>query len=317
MKKLIVFLVTFAFYNSVFSQQDPQYTQYMYNQNVVNPAYATNSIGVINLGAMHRSQWASAIGAPKTYTFFVHTPISKKIQLGLSVITDNIGEGVLKENNIYADFAYVLQVGQNQKLSLGLKAGFTSFTTNFSDFKFPDDDPLSGILTNDTAFNNQNNILPNFGVGAFYFSNNYYIGLSAPNLLKTKQIEEKKGVSTLGAEEIHFFLTSGYVYKINTNFKLKPSFMTKVVKGAPIVLDASLNILFNNRFELGTSYRIKDSFSGMFNIRATSNLKIGYAYDYTTSNLGNFNSGSHEIMVLLDFDTIGIKKGYDKSPRFF
>lgn len=311
MKKLIP-LIIFAFHFFAFSQQDPQYTQYMYNQSIINPAYASNDLDVINLGAMNRSQWISTVGAPKTYTFFVHAPLSEKIQVGLSFITDNIGDGILRENNVYADFAYVLQVGESQKLSLGLKAGFTNFQTNFSGFKLPD-----GLLINDEAFNNQNRILPNFGVGAFYFTDDYYIGLSAPNFLKSKQIEQKKGQNRLGAEEIHFFLTAGYVYKLNNQFKIKPSIMAKAVKGSPITLDTSINVLFNNKFEGGVSYRLNDSFSGMVNFRATNNLRIGYAYDYTTSNLGNFNSGTHEIMLLFDLYLIEFKKGYDKSPRFF
>lgn len=311
MKKLIP-LIIFVFHLSVFSQQDPQYTQYMYNLSVINPAYATNDLNVINFGAINRSQWVSAIGAPKTYTFFAHAPLSKKIQVGVSFVTDNIGDGILKENNVYADFAYVLQLSKSQKLSLGLKAGFTNFQTNFNDFKLPD-----GLLANDKAFNSQNRTLPNFGVGAFYFTDNYYVGFSAPNFLKTKHIEQKNGQNRLGAEEIHFFLTAGYVYKLNSSFKIKPSIMAKAVKGSPIALDTSVNILFNNKFEGGISYRINDSFSGMVNVRATNNLRVGYAYDFTTSNLGSFNSGTHEILLLFDLDLIGLKKGYDKSPRFF
>ncbi len=311
MKKIIP-LIIFAFHFFAYSQQDPQYTQYMYNLSVINPAYATNDLDVINLGAMNRSQWISTIGAPKTYTFFAHAPLSEKIQVGLSFVTDNIGDGILKENNVYADFAYVLQVSETQKLSLGLKTGFTNFQTNFNGFKLPD-----GLLSNDNAFTNQNRTLLNFGVGAFFFSDNYYIGFSTPNFLRNKQIEQKQGQNILGTEEIHYFITGGYVYELSDTFKFKPSIMAKAVKGSPIVLDTSLNVLFNNKFEAGVSYRINDSFSGMINVRATDNLRIGYAYDYTTTNLGNFNSGTHEIMLLFDLYLIDFKNGYDKSPRFF
>ncbi|TYP97997.1 type IX secretion system PorP/SprF family membrane protein [Tenacibaculum adriaticum] len=317
MKKIILLLIIFAGHLTALSQQDPQYTQYMYNQSIINPAYATTDSGIVNLGFMHRSQWSSAVGAPKTYNLFAHTPLSEKIEVGLSVITDNIGDGVLKENNIYADFAYVLKLNDTQKLSLGLKAGFTSFNTSFDDFRFPEDDPIRGIITNDEAFNTLNNTFPNFGVGAFYFTDTYYVGLSAPNFLQSKHLKEKQGLNSIGGEEIHFFLTGGYVYEINEIVKLKPAIMAKAVKGSPIVLDTSLNILFNNRFEGGLAYRIDDSVSAMFNVKATNTLRIGYAFDYTTSNLGNFNSGTHEIMVLFDLDLMGLKQGYDKSPRFF
>lgn len=316
--KKILFLITYILFTCmVFSQQDPQYTQYMYNQNVINPAYTTNELGVINLGFMHRTQWVNAVGAPKTYTFFAHTPITDKFEVGLSLITDNIGEGVLRENNVYADFAYILSLSENHKLSFGLKAGFTNFKTNFTDFRFPDDNPINGIITNDTAFDNQNTTSPNFGAGAFYFTDKYYIGLSVPNLLNSKHITEKNGLKSIGGEEIHLFLNAGYVFKLSDIIKLKPSALLKAIKGSPLVIDTSLNVLFNDRFEGGLSYRINDSFSAMFNIRATNSLRIGYAYDYTTTNLSSFNSGSHEVFVLFDFDTLGFKKGYDKSPRFF
>lgn len=311
MKKLILILI-FALHYIGFSQQDPQYTQYMYNLSVINPAYATGDAGVINLGVLNRSQWASIEGAPKTFTLFAHAPLSKKIEVGLSAISDNIGDGVLKENNVYADFAYILQLSENKRISLGLKAGFTNFDTSFNGFRLPE-----GSLAEDPAFFSQNRVLPNFGAGAFYYTDKLYVGLSAPNFLKTTQLEDNNGLNNLGAEEIHFFLTGGYVFKLNASFKLKPSFLARYVDEASLVADTSLNILFNNRFEAGVSYRLNDSFSGMVNVRATDNLRIGYAYDYTTSNLSEFNSGSHEIILLFDLHLLGLKKGYDKSPRFF
>jgi type IX secretion system PorP/SprF family membrane protein len=317
MKKILLVIIYINTVAGVFSQQDPQYTQYMYNQNVINPAYVTNELGVLNFGFMHRTQWASAVGSPKTYTFFAHAPITDKFEVGLSLITDNIGDNALKENNVYADFAYTLQLSENHRLSLGLKAGFSSFKTNFANFRFPDDDTISGVLTNDLAFDNQNNITPNFGFGAFYFTNKYYLGVSVPNLLNSKHFTEKNGLKSIGGEEIHLFANAGYVFTLSDLIKLKPSFLLKAIKGSPIVVDTSINVLFNDRFEGGLSYRINDSFSAMFNVKATDNLRIGYAYDYTTTNLSNFNSGTHEVFVLFDFDTLGLKKGYDKSPRFF
>ncbi len=316
MKKLI-HLICICFVFQVFAQQDPQYTQYMYNQNVVNPAYVTNDLGIINFGVMHRRQWVSAVGTPKTYNFFIHAPISTTIETGISIITDDIGDGVLKENNIYADFAYILKIAEGHRLSFGLKAGFTSFNTNFNNFRFPDEDITTGFIPTDLAFESQNKLFPNIGTGLFYFTNDYYLGIAIPNLLKSKHFEEKNGLNTIGGEEIHLFINGGYVFKLSNIVKLKPSFMMKGVKGSPIVLDTAVNVLFNDRIEGGISYRLNDAISAMFNIRVFNSLRVGYAFDYTTTNLGNFNSGTHEIMMLFDFDTLGLKKGYDKSPRFF
>ncbi|CAM3523112.1 type IX secretion system membrane protein PorP/SprF [Zobellia roscoffensis] len=292
-------------------QQDPQYTQYMYNMSVVNPAYTTNEVGMLNFGGLYRSQWKNAVGSPKTLTFFTHVPMSDKVEVGLSFITDEIGDGALKENNIYADFAYILKLDDKSNLSLGLKGGFTTFETNFDGFMLPE-------FQDDPAFNeNINSTFPNVGIGAFYHRQNFYAGISAPNLLTTKHIENKDGINRIGSENIHFFLTSGYVYELNPDLKLKPSALAKIVEGSPLTVDVSLNALFLNRFEGGLSYRLEDSVSAMFNIAATPALRIGYAYDYTLSNLSTYSSGSHEIFVLFNLDLLGLGKGYDKSPRFY
>ena len=293
------------------AQQDPQYTQYMYNMSVINPAYTTNEPGMLNLGVLYRSQWKNAIGAPKTLTFFAHTALSEKIETGLSFITDDIGDGVLKENNIYLDFAYILKLNEKSNISLGIKGGITTFETNFNDFVLPE-------FQDDIAFDeNLNSTFPNVGVGAFYHRKNFYAGLSTPNILTTKHLENKDGINRLGSENIHLFFTSGYIYELNTSLKIKPSVMAKMVKGAPLTLDISLNLLFNDRIEGGLSYRSEDSVSAMFNLSVMPALRIGYAYDYTLSNLSTYSSGSHEIFILFDLDLLGLSKGYDKSPRFY
>lgn len=309
MKKILLF-ITFLFYiTSASAQQDPEYTHYMYNMSVVNPAYATGVPAMLNLGGLYRTQWVGAVGAPKTFTFFGHTAVTDKVEVGLSLVSDDIGDGAKKENNFYADFAYVLNLGGKNKLSLGLKAGFSSIETNFNGFRFTD--PQTDLAFAD----NLNVTKPNIGVGAYYFRDNFYVGLSAPNLLSTKHIEEKSGINAYGSESIHTFLTAGYVFQINDMVKLKPAFMSKFVTGAPISVDLTANVLYNNKFELGAAYRINDAVSALMNINVTPSLRVGYAYDHTLSNMGQFNSGTHEIMLLFNLDLLG--KGYDKSPRFF
>lgn len=311
MKKIIIFISFFFYITSISAQQDPEYTHYMYNMSVVNPAYASGMPAMLNLGALYRTQWVGAVGAPKTFTFFGHTAINDKVEVGLSLISDDIGDGAKKENNVYADFAYVLNLGGQNRLSLGLKAGFSSIQTNFNGFVLQ-----SGDTSTDLAFaENVNVTKPNIGVGAYFFRNNFYVGLSAPNLLNTKHIEEKSGINAFGSEDIHTFLTAGYVFQINDKVKLKPAFMTKYVTGAPLSIDITANVLYNNKFEFGAAYRIDDAVSALVNINVTPSLRVGYAYDYTLSNLGQFNSGTHEIMLLFDLDLLG--KGFDKSPRFF
>jgi len=309
MKKILLYITFFLSITSVSAQQDPEYTHYMYNMSVVNPAYATGVPAMMNFGGLYRTQWVGAVGAPKTFTFFGHTAISEKVEAGISFISDDIGDGAKKENNVYADFAYVLDLGGKNKLSLGLKAGISSMQTNFNGFRF--NDPAV-----DMAFaENINTTKPNIGVGAYYFRDNLYVGLSVPNLLKSKYIEEKSGINAFGSDNIHTFLTAGYVFQLDDMWKLKPAFMTKIVKGAPLSIDLTANVLYNNKFEFGAAYRIDDSVSALFNFNVTPTLRVGYAYDYTLTNFGQFNSGTHEIMLLFDLDLLG--KGFDKSPRFF
>ena len=312
MKKTILIITTLLLCQTALrAQQDPQYTQYMYNMSVINPAYTTNEPGMLNFGALYRSQWRNVVGSPKTLTFFSHAPLSEKIETGLSLIRDNIGDGAVKETNIYADFAYILKLDDKSNLSLGLKGGVTFFETNFDGFMLPE-------VQDDPNFNeNVNNTFPNIGAGAFYHRQNFYAGLSVPNLLTSTHLENRDGITRTGSENIHLFMTSGYVYELNSDLKLKPSVLAKVVQGAPLTVDVSLNALFLNRFEGGLSYRLDDSISAMFNLSVLPSLRIGYAYDYTLSNLSSYSSGSHEIFVLFNLDLIGLGKGYDKSPRFY
>jgi len=290
------------------AQQDPQFTQYMYNMSVLNPAYATSDDTAINLGTLYRTQWVGSVGAPSTGTFFAHSKFTDRLEGGISIVHDQIGE-VVKETNAFIDVAYVLPVSNNSKLSFGIKAGASFFSTDFNGFVYSD--PLP-----DPAFaENISRTFPNIGAGVFYFSDKYYLGFSAPNLLQSEHLDDDSGIVTQGSENIHLFLTGGYVFKLKDNLKLKPAFMFRQVAGAPISADLTANVLINDKFEAGVGYRFDDSVSGLFNIRILPNLRLGYAYDYTLSNLGRFNSGSHEIFLL--FDISKLTRGFDKSPRFF
>lgn len=306
---IIIFLSIITL--SVNAQQDAQFTQYMYNMSVINPAYTTGDIGAVNLGLLHRTQWTSVTGAPKTSTFFAHTPINDKIEVGISFVNDNIGD-VVKENNIFGDFAYKLDLEEHGNISFGLKAGVTFYDVDFNGFNLE-----SGDVSTDSNFANPiHKSYLNIGTGVYYNTDNYYVGLSIPNILKSKHLDQNNG-QYQGVENSHVFLTGGYVFDINEEFRLKPAFMTKFVKGAPISLDITANVLYQERFELGVGYRINDAFSVLANFKANDELRIGYAYDSTISNLGPFSSGSHEIVILYDFDIFGLNKGFDKSPRFF
>jgi type IX secretion system PorP/SprF family membrane protein len=309
--KYLVFIGILLMTTLAKAQQDPQFTHYMYNMNVINPAYATDNEGILNVGGLYRTQWVGAVGAPKTGTLFAHYPIAKRVEVGLSFVGDAIGD-VVHENNIYADFAYVIPVSDNNKLSFGVKGGVTLFDTSFNGFKYTDE-------ASDPAFaNNISKSFPNVGAGTFFFSDHYYLGFSVPNLLTTKHIERNDGIQTTGVEAIHYFFTGGYVFELNPSLKFKPAFMAKGVSGAPLSMDLTANFLINDRLELGAGYRWDDSVSGLVNFYVTPSLRVGYSYDYTLSNLGKYNSGTHEIFLLFDLDLSRLSSnGFDKSPRFF
>lgn len=309
MKKITIFLAFgfLLFFSETKAQQDPQYTQYMYNMNVVNPAYA-GSRGTLSLGLLGRSQWTNVDGAPKTLTFDVHAPLGKKVGMGLSVIADEIGPA--KEQNIYADFSYTLTTSEEGRLAFGLKAGVTLLSVNLLDVVLPQTssagDPVFDENINDT--------FPNFGAGVYYYTNKWYAGFSVPNIMKSEHLD-KDNVNTKASEEVHYFLTGGYVFDLSSTLKFKPSLMFKGVTGAPVSIDINANFLLYDRFELGASYRVEDAVSILFNFGVTPDFRIGYAYDYTISEFSNSQTGgSHEIILLYDID---LSKKNLKSPRFF
>lgn len=304
MKKLtllvLLLVVLCAEYAS--AQQDPQYTQYMYNMNVVNPAYAGSKEG-LSVTALYRNQWSGFDGAPVTFTFSAHSPISDKIGLGLSAIKDELGP--VSETNVFADFSYTLQVGASLKLALGLKAGVSFHDVGLVDLALQD--PGDPFFSQDI-----NNTYPNIGAGAFLYGDKFYVGLSVPNLLTSVHLDEN-GIM-YGSESNHFFGTAGYVFQVSENFKLKPSVMVKTSFDSPISYDANINALFFEKFELGASYRVDDSFSGLVGFQATPNIRIGYAYDNVTSEIKTVADASHE--VILTFDLF-FKKRTMRSPRYF
>ncbi len=292
------------------AQQDPHYTQYMYNMNVMNPAYAGSKENLA-LGLLYRQQWVNIEGAPKTATLSAHSPVGKNVGLGLSVISDKIGP--VEENNIYTDFSYTLNLGEDRRLAFGLKAGATFHKVGlFSEIG-------NGYVqqSGDPAFSeNTSNTYLNLGGGFFYYTNKYYVSFSVPNIMKSTHLDVTNNGEEFqfGNETPHYFLTGGYVFDLSENTKFKPSVMVKSAFNAPTSFDVSANFLFFEKFEAGASYRLDDSFSGMVNYTITPNIRIGYAYDYIVSDLKTTTQGSHELMLLFD---LNFPKKVSVSPRFF
>lgn len=263
------------------------------------------------MGLLYRKQWVDIEDAPTTGTFFGHSPIGKNVGLGLSVISDKIGP--VEENNAYADFSYTLNLGGEHKLAFGLKAGLTFHKVGlFSEIgngHVPDlGDPAFAENVSNTYFN--------IGSGFFYYTDKYYVGFSVPNLLKSKHLDLQVNGDQyeFGSETSHYFFTGGYVFDLTETVKFKPFFMLKSAFSAPTSLDLSTNFLFNEKFEIGATYRLDDSFGAMVNYAVLPNLRIGYAYDHIVSDLKVTTPSSHEIILLFD---VNFSKKVSSSPRFF
>ncbi|MGJ8548302.1 PorP/SprF family type IX secretion system membrane protein [Winogradskyella wichelsiae] len=301
MKKLTIIAVLLLAFK-MHGQQDPQYTQYMYNMNIVNPAYAGSKEN-LSFGLLYRTQWTKIDGGPETGTFFGHSPIGNNMGLGVSVIADNIGP--VKETNAYVDLSYTLNLGGEHKLAFGIKAGATFHDIGLTDLEVID--PTDDFFSQDI-----NTTTPNFGAGFFYYTDKYYVSLSAPNLLSSVHLDDNG--TKIGSETQHYFLTGGYVFDLSPNTELKPSVMVKSAFDAPTSFDVNLNARFFKKFEIGASYRLDDSFSGLVNFAVTPSVRIGYAYDAITSDIKEYASASHEIMLLFD---LNFPKRVSRSPRYF
>lgn len=310
MKKLLPFIL-FPMSLLVQAQQDPQFTQYMYNTLSYNPAYAGQR-DVLSATALYRTQWVGLDGAPETTTVSIHSPISfqSKIGLGLNIIHDELGP--TKETYFDIDFSYKIQITPFSDLAFGLKVGGNLLDVDFSQLQLEN--------PNDPAFqeNIDNEFNPNFGVGVFYSSDKWYVGLSAPNLIETDHFDRSDNSNStssrtlLASERIHYFLMGGYVFDLSPDWQFKPATIFKLVEGAPLQWDASANFMFRETVVVGAAYRWSAAVSGLVGFQITDNLFLGYAYDSDTTNLGEFNSGSHEIFLRFE-----IARARIRSPRFF
>ena len=301
-KSLVLVVFTVLLSLSVEAQQDAQYTHYMYNTMSVNSAY-TGQRDVLSAVALYRAQWVGIEGAPRTLNFGIHSPLrNERVGLGLNVVSDQLGPA--SETNIDLNFSYTIPVDASGDLDLsfGVKGGLHLLDTDWSKGSFQQSD----VFFND----NVNLISPTLGAGLYMHSETWYLGMSVPNILESDHYDDFQ--ESIATERLHYFLMGGYVFNLN-NTKLKPAFLIKGVSGAPIIADVSLNALFNEKFTLGLSYRWDDSVSGLAGFQITENLFIGYAYDLTTTNLNNYNSGSHEIMLRFEPSQLG----RILSPRFF
>lgn len=312
-KAVFHILILFTTIGGIYAQQDAQYTQYMYNTMSVNPAYA-GSRGQLSMAALYRAQWVGLDGAPETFTLNLHSPIrDSRVGYGVSVINDNIGDGVVQETYLDGVVSYTIDVSAFGKLSFGLKVGGHLLNLDFTQLRNFDNEPIP-------QDNIENKFSPNFGLGLYYHTDRFYAGISAPNLLKTEHFDnseqDSNSVQFLSTERINFYFITGYVFDLNGRTKFKPALLTKAVGGAPLQVDISASFLFNERFSLGAAYRWDAAFSALMGFQISEKFMLGLAYDRETTELGGtqFNDGSFELFLRFE-----LVKSFRRlvSPRFF
>ncbi|MFS4455850.1 type IX secretion system membrane protein PorP/SprF [Maribacter sp. 2304DJ31-5] len=300
---LLVFLLLFSFVE-VSGQKEPQYTQYMYNIGSFNPAYVGSVISP-EITALYRAQWIDIPGSPRTIRLGANIPLNnEKHGLGFNVVNDQLGP----VTQTYFDLAYSFQINlsSNTLLSFGVDAGGSALNVDFSKGTF--ENPGEPILDRETI----NRFYPTVGAGLFLYSDNWYLGASVPNFL-TEGIYNDD-VASVVEDRLQFNFIGGYVFGLSDNLKFKPAFLINSLQGSPININVSANFLISDAFTAGVSYRVDNAFSGLAGFQVSQGTYIGYSYDYNTNLLGDFNNGSHEI-ILKFFLGKGGENKTDKAKR--
>lgn len=315
----IAFLLFSLLGFQAFSQKEPQYTQYMYNIGSFNPAYV-GTVETPELSGLYRAQWIDIPGAPRTFRFGSNLPFkNEKVGLGLNIVSDQLGP----MSQTYADISYSYQVmvTDETKLSFGIDAGgsFLNVDLTKGTFENPGENLNGEMLSK---------FYPTIGAGAFLYSENWYLGASAPNFLTEGVYNDD--VATIVEDKLQFNFIGGYVFDLSDNLKFKPAFLINTIKGSPVNVNLSTNFLISDVVTAGVSYRLENALSGLAGVQVSNSLFLGYSYDYNTNLLGEFNNGSHELILKFyigrngsnqsnsskDKNAKGKPKQID-SPRFF
>lgn len=306
-KRIIIWglsLLGVGFLPPLYAQQDPQYTQYMYNTTMINPAYA-GSRGTLNVFGMYRTQWVGLEGAPKTANISISTPLGDSgLGLGVNFMNDRLG--AMEENNIAVDLAYAINISYNYKLAFGLKGTANLLNVDYTKLTiYHPTDPVA-------QENISNKFNPNIGAGLYLYSDRAYLGISVPNFLTQDRYDDNE-VNTM-RQKAHFYLMGGYVFELGRDVQFKPAVLAKAISGSPLQVDATANFLFYEKFTLGAAYRWDASVSALAGFQVTKGLFLGYAYDFETTQLRHYNSGSHEVFLRFELFKRGSRIN---APRFF
>lgn len=288
-----------------FAQQETQYSQYMLNPLLFNPAYA-GSREVISIAALHRTQWLGIDGAPSTQNLSLHAPVWRRVGLGLTINNDAIGNGTVQVTEFNGIFSYTLPLNDETLLAFGMNFGGSLNEVNLSNL----------VISGGANGSQQSQFVPNLGVGFFLRNPNYYFGVSVPRLLEnliTDQLNDE-----IRYEKIRTLqLIGGIVFQPFLDWKFKPATLIKINEGAPLQLDLSLSTLYIDKIVLGTSYRWGSSVSALMGYHFSEKLFGGLAYDQEITDLGgqSFRGQSFEFLLRYEFEDRKCK--CSPKPRFY
>lgn len=284
------------------------YTQYMNQLLSMNPAYA-GAKGVTSATLLVREQYVSWDGHPSTQTIFAHSPLNDQTGVGGSIEVDRFG--VVTRTTLSGDYSFTITYPGERYLALGLKLGSTFYYAALDQIGVGGmGDPTDPAFLMPVG----RNFMPNAGVGVYFSSPDYYLGFSIPKLISNKITQKDVETGTVSREELHGFFMGGYVFDINRIVKFKPYFMVRMAANSPLSVDLTAQVVMIEKLWLGVTYRLGNSVGGMVQVQVTDQLKIGYAYDLTTTELGTYNNGTHEVLLGFDFS---FGRGRVRSPRYF
>jgi len=281
MKKLISILVILnsAFCIPAFGQLLPHYSQYMFNNNFINPAVAgTKGYNLASL--TFRSQWVGFNDAPVNQTVSMYGPWGENMGFGGILLNDKTGPR--RTTGIQLSYAYRMQVNEESKISFGLSGILYQHVLDKD--KLTPDDPIDNVLQG----GKEKTFAPDAAFGVYYYTDKYYAGFSVPQLFQNKL-------------QRHYFLTGGYQYEINEDFDVEPSFLFKAVAHVPVQLDINAKLIYQEKYWSGLSYRHKESIVFMLGMVAKNKYIFGYSYDVTLTQIRKYSTGSHEIYFAIKF----------------
>lgn len=286
------------------AQQDPNRAFFRQSMNLVNPAFAGSTSSDADsfndktydsnaeIGIDFRSQWAGVQGAPETQSVFFSTGLGRNVGLGVSVINDRTF--IEDQTAIAVDFSYRLKLDDNNNLFFGVKAGATSYNANLSGlmtFGFGSDPSLNDI---NGGFN------PTVGAGVLLKGERYFISLSTPNFLTSERLEDNEGIARLNQSRSHYYLAASYDIPLGSSMVFRPAGIARYIEATPFSLELNALFSFNQRVELGPSYRLDEGIGGLFIFNAANWIDLGYAFE-TASNspVAAKSNGTHEVFIKL------------------